>query len=262
MVVRWSLLRLNKDKVLRDMRQNRFQTPTNKYWGSLFSFALILFLTLPLFAERLPVRTYTVADGLLRDQVSKIRQDSRGFLWFCSVEGVSRFDGYGFTNFTTADGLPDRHVNDFLETKNGDIWIATDGGLAKLNPTGLAGSEANPLFSTLLADNPKATIGSFQAVQFQLAEMAVDIEATRLHVYNAARLKDAGKPFLKEAAMAKLYSSRSAESVSSKAIELFGGYGYVKDYPVETFWRDSKIGSIYEGTSNMQLQTIAKLIMR
>ena len=104
------------------------------------------------------------------------------------------------------------------------------------------------------------TIGSFQAVQFQLAEMAVDIEATRLLVYNAARLKDAGKSFLKEAAIAKLYSSRCAERVASKAIELYGGYGYVKDYPVEKFWRDSKIGSIYEGTSNMQLQTIAKLI--
>lgn len=103
-------------------------------------------------------------------------------------------------------------------------------------------------------------LNSFQAVQFQLAEMAVEIEATRLLVYNAARLKDAGKPFLKEAAMAKLYSSRCAERVASKAIELYGGYGYVKDYPVEKFWRDSKIGSIYEGTSNMQLQTIAKLI--
>jgi alkylation response protein AidB-like acyl-CoA dehydrogenase len=105
------------------------------------------------------------------------------------------------------------------------------------------------------------SINSFQAVQFQLAEMAVEIEATRLLVYNAARLKDAGLPFLKEAAMAKLYSSRCAEAVSSKAIELYGGYGYVKDYPVEKYWRDSKIGSIYEGTSNMQLQTIAKLIM-
>jgi alkylation response protein AidB-like acyl-CoA dehydrogenase len=105
------------------------------------------------------------------------------------------------------------------------------------------------------------SINNFQAVQFQLAEMAVDIEAARLLVYNAARLKDAGKPFLKEAAMAKLYSSRTAERVSSKAIELFGGYGYVKDYPVEKFWRDSKIGAICEGTSNMQLQTIAKLII-
>lgn len=105
-----------------------------------------------------------------------------------------------------------------------------------------------------------STLNSFQAVQFQLAEMAVEIEATRLLVYNAARLKDAGKSFLKEAAIAKLYSSRCAEAVASKAIELYGGYGYVKDYPVEKFWRDSKIGSIYEGTSNMQLQTIAKLI--
>jgi alkylation response protein AidB-like acyl-CoA dehydrogenase len=104
-------------------------------------------------------------------------------------------------------------------------------------------------------------IGDFQAVQFQLAEMAVEIEATRLLVYNAARLKDGGKSFLKEAAIAKLYSSRVAEKVSSTAIDLYGGYGYVKDYPVEKYWRDSKIGAIYEGTSNMQLQTIAKLIM-
>jgi len=106
------------------------------------------------------------------------------------------------------------------------------------------------------------SINSFQGVQFQLAEMAVEIEAARLLVYNAARLKDAGKPFVKEAAIAKLYSSRVAEAVSSKAIELYGGYGYVKDYPVEKYWRDSKIGAIYEGTSNMQLQTIAKLIMK
>src|SRR6478672_568254 len=106
------------------------------------------------------------------------------------------------------------------------------------------------------------SINNFQAVQFQLAEMAIDVEATRLLVYNAARLKDAGKPFVKEAAIAKLYSSRVAEKVSSKAIELYGGYGYVKDYAVEKYWRDSKIGAIYEGTSNMQLQTIAKLIMK
>jgi alkylation response protein AidB-like acyl-CoA dehydrogenase len=104
-------------------------------------------------------------------------------------------------------------------------------------------------------------INANQGVQFQLAEMVVEIEAARLLVYNAARLKDAGKSFLKEAAIAKLYSSRVAEAVSSKAIELYGGYGYVKDYPVEKFWRDSKIGAIYEGTSNMQLQTIAKLVI-
>jgi alkylation response protein AidB-like acyl-CoA dehydrogenase len=104
-------------------------------------------------------------------------------------------------------------------------------------------------------------VNEFQGVQFQLAEMATELEAARLMVYNAARLKDAGKPFVKEAAMAKLASSRAAERISSRAIELYGGYGFVKDYPVEKFWRDSKIGAIYEGTSNMQLQTIAKLII-
>lgn len=104
-------------------------------------------------------------------------------------------------------------------------------------------------------------INQFQGVQFQLAEMATELEAARLMVYNAARMKDAGLNFVKEAAMAKLYSSRVAERVSSKAIELYGGYGYVKDYPVEKYWRDSKIGAIYEGTSNMQLQTIAKLLI-
>jgi len=105
------------------------------------------------------------------------------------------------------------------------------------------------------------SINQFQGVQFQLAEMATDLEAARLMVYNAARMKDAGINFVKEAAMAKLYSSRVAERVASTAIELYGGYGYVKDYPVEKYWRDSKIGAIYEGTSNMQLQTIAKLII-
>lgn len=105
------------------------------------------------------------------------------------------------------------------------------------------------------------SISDFQGVQFQLAEMATDLEAARLMVYNAARMKDAKLNFVKEAAMAKLYSSRAAERIASKAIELYGGYGYVKDYPVEKFWRDSKIGAIYEGTSNMQLQTIAKLII-
>ena len=103
-------------------------------------------------------------------------------------------------------------------------------------------------------------INQFQGVQFQLAELATELEAARLMVYNAARLKDAGLPFVKEAAMAKLYSSRAAEHIASKAVELYGGYGFVKDYPVEKFWRDSKIGAIYEGTSNMQLQTIAKLL--
>ena len=105
------------------------------------------------------------------------------------------------------------------------------------------------------------SINQFQGVQFQLAEMATDLEAARLMVYNAARMKDAGINVVKEAAMAKLYSSRAAERIASKAIELYGGYGYVKDYPVEKYWRDSKIGAIYEGTSNMQLQTIAKLLV-
>ena len=104
-------------------------------------------------------------------------------------------------------------------------------------------------------------INQFQGVQFQLADMATELEAARLLVYNAARMKDAGQNFVKEAAMAKLFASRAAERISSKAIELYGGYGFVKDYPVEKFWRDSKIGAIYEGTSNMQLQTIAKLLI-
>lgn len=105
-------------------------------------------------------------------------------------------------------------------------------------------------------------IGSFQAVQHQIAQMAVDVEAARLMVYNAARLKDAGLPFLKEAAMAKLFSSQVAERVASKAVELHGGNGFTTEYPVEKFFRDSKIGSIYEGTSNMQLSTIAKMILK
>lgn len=102
-------------------------------------------------------------------------------------------------------------------------------------------------------------IADFQGVQFQLAEMRVMLEASRLLVYNAARLKDANQPFIEEAAMAKLYSSRVAEKITSLAIDLYGGNGFTKEYPVEKFWRDAKIGQIYEGTSNMQLQTIAKM---
>jgi alkylation response protein AidB-like acyl-CoA dehydrogenase len=104
-------------------------------------------------------------------------------------------------------------------------------------------------------------IADFQGVQFQLARAATDVEAARLMVYNAARLRDGGQPFLKEAAMCKLFSSEVAERVSSLAVNLFGGYGFVKDYPVEKFFRDAKIGQIYEGTSNLQLQTIAKMIL-
>jgi len=105
-------------------------------------------------------------------------------------------------------------------------------------------------------------IADFQAVQFQLAQAATELEAARLMVYNAARLKDAGQEYTQNAAMAKLFSSQVAERVTSVCVELFGGYGYTKEYPVEKFYRDAKIGTIYEGTSNMQLNTIAKLLLK
>jgi butyryl-CoA dehydrogenase/short/branched chain acyl-CoA dehydrogenase len=104
-------------------------------------------------------------------------------------------------------------------------------------------------------------IAEFQAVQFSLAEMATEIEATRLLVYNAARLKDAKLSYVREAAMAKYFASHVAERVASQSVEIYGGYGFVKDYPVEKFYRDAKIGKIYEGTSNMQLATIGKLVL-
>jgi len=104
-------------------------------------------------------------------------------------------------------------------------------------------------------------IADFQAVQHQLARAATELEAARLMVYNAARLRDAGQPFLTEAAMCKLFSSEVAERVTSLAVNLYGGYGFVKDYPVEKLYRDAKIGQIYEGTSNLQLQTIAKQLI-
>jgi butyryl-CoA dehydrogenase/short/branched chain acyl-CoA dehydrogenase len=104
-------------------------------------------------------------------------------------------------------------------------------------------------------------IAKFQAIQFQLARLATDVEAARLMTYNAARLKDARQPFLKEAAMAKYFCSQVAERVASECLEVYGGYGFTKDYPAEKYLRDSKIGKIYEGTSFMQLQTIAKLIL-
>jgi alkylation response protein AidB-like acyl-CoA dehydrogenase len=106
------------------------------------------------------------------------------------------------------------------------------------------------------------SIADFQAVQFQLAQARAELEGARLLVYNAARLKDAGQDIAMEGAMAKLISSQVAERVTSLALELHGGYGYTKDYPVEKFYRDAKIGTIYEGTSNMQLQTIAKALIR
>ncbi len=106
------------------------------------------------------------------------------------------------------------------------------------------------------------SLSQFQGIQFQFAQAATELEAARLMVYNAARLRDAGNDIAREGAMAKLYSSQVCERVTSLCVELFGGYGYTKDYPVEKFYRDAKIGSIYEGTSNMQLQTIAKSLLK
>jgi len=105
-------------------------------------------------------------------------------------------------------------------------------------------------------------VAEFQGVQFQIAEMATEVEASRLMVYNAARLKDDGEAFLVPAAMAKLHASEMAQRVSSRCVDLYGGYGFTKEYPVEKYYRDSKIGTIYEGTTNMQLQTIAKTLLR
>ncbi len=104
-------------------------------------------------------------------------------------------------------------------------------------------------------------IAEFQAVQFQLADLATEIEAARLLTYNAARRREAGAPFLKEAAMAKLFASRAAEPVTSKVIEVYGGYGFTREYPVEKYFRDQKVGQIYEGTTNMQLLVIAKQVL-
>ncbi len=104
-------------------------------------------------------------------------------------------------------------------------------------------------------------VAEFQGLQFQIAQMATELEAARMMVYNAARMKDAGMSFVKEAAMTKLFTSQVAERVCSLAVEIYGGYGFTKDYPVEKYFRDAKIGKIYEGTSNMQLQTIAKIVL-
>lgn len=106
------------------------------------------------------------------------------------------------------------------------------------------------------------SLSKFQAIRFQIAELSTELEAARLLTYNAARMKDAGSPFLKEAAMAKYHASRVAERIASEVIEIFGGYGYTRDYPVEKFYRDAKIGKIYEGTSFMQLETIARAVLK
>jgi len=105
------------------------------------------------------------------------------------------------------------------------------------------------------------TLAEFQAIQFLLAELATQIEASRLLTYNAARLRDTGAAFVKEAAMAKLFASRAAEHVTSKAVEIYGGYGLTREYPVEKYFRDQKVGQIYEGTTNMQLTVIAKQLL-
>lgn len=104
-------------------------------------------------------------------------------------------------------------------------------------------------------------LAAFQGVQFQFAQMAAELEASRLCVYNAARLRETGKAFVREAAVAKLISSQMAQRVTSQCLDLLGGYGFVKEYPVEKFFRDAKIGTIYEGTTNMQLMTIAKMLL-
>ena len=117
---------------------------------------------IPVGAVHFPIKTYTVADGLLRDSVYKIKQDSRGFLWFCTPEGISRFDGYSFTNFTTDDGLPDRHVNDLLQTSTGAIYLATDGGLVRLEANGSPRSTEHSLFSVF--EPPDATTAKFQVL--------------------------------------------------------------------------------------------------
>jgi len=104
-------------------------------------------------------------------------------------------------------------------------------------------------------------IADFQGIQFLLSELATQIEASRLLTYNAARLRDTNSAFIKEAAMAKLFASRTAENVTSKVIEIFGGYGFTREYPVEKYFRDQKVGQIYEGTTNMQLLVIAKQLL-
>ncbi len=142
-----------------------------------------------------------------------------------------------------------------IETLNeGRIGIASQMvGLAE-------GALAHALAYTKERQQFGQAIFGFQAIQIRLAEMASQVEAAKLMTYNAARMKDAGLPFVKEAAMAKYFASKVAEWVASESLELFGGYGFTKDYPAEKYFRDSKIGKIYEGTSFMQLQTIAKLL--
>ena len=142
--------------MLQKSAKKYFSHLSGKIYAPFYSVVIIFIYLSAAFAEHLPVKTYTVADGLLRDNVEKIKRDSRGFLWFCTAEGISRFDGAEMTKFTVADGLPNRVVEDFLETTSGTIYIATDQGLARLNPHGIRSSTENPLFTVFTPENPKA----------------------------------------------------------------------------------------------------------
>lgn len=124
--------------------------------GLIFSGLFWVLFGTAIYAGYLPVKKYTAGDGLLSDSVGRVKQDSRGFMWFAGAQGASRFDGAGFTHFTAGDGLPHRVVNDILETRGGDYFFATENGLASLNPTGERGSASNPLFAVLRADDANA----------------------------------------------------------------------------------------------------------
>ena len=142
--------------------------------------------------------------------------------------------------------------------------VALDGGRISIGALSIGLAQAALEEAVLYSKQREAfgePIANFQAIQWMLADAATEIQAARLLVYYAAWLKHQGKNFSKEAAMAKLFSAQVAENVTSKMLEIFGGYGFTKEYPAEKFYRDAKIGAIYEGTSNMQLQTIAKLIL-
>src|ERR1700732_1553573 len=134
-------------------------SPNKHVWVRIVAPLAIALLSVLVKAERLPIKTYTVADGLAHNAINKIVRDSRGFLWFCTADGLSRFDGYEFTNYSTNEGLPHPYVSDLLETRKGKYGIATNGGLVRFNPKGLAGqsnasgnnaTDAQPMFSALL----------------------------------------------------------------------------------------------------------------
>jgi ligand-binding sensor domain-containing protein len=141
----------------------------------------LLFIFLPSLAqaERLPIKTFTVADGLAHNEINKIVRDSRGFLWFCTADGLSRFDGYVFTNYGTAQGLPHPYVNDLLETHAGEVWVATNGGLVRFNPRGIPGkgiisandasTGAQPMFAAVIPDDSDRRASDGQAGKKKIA---------------------------------------------------------------------------------------------